>query len=307
MRIVMAGASGFLGTRLARRLGDEGHEVVRLVRRAPRAAGEVGWQPSARRLDPAALAGADAVINLTGAGIAAPRWTRRYREVLRASRIDPTTTLATTIAALPPAERPRTLLNASGISCYGDTGDRTVDEHAPLGTGVLPDLCRAWEGATAPAAEAGTRVVSLRTAPVLDRAGGLLKPQLLPYKLGIAGTFGSGRQWVPWIALADWLSAATFLLAREDIAGPVNVTSPEPVTNARFTKALGRALHRPTVMPIPAVALKVILGGFAVEVLHGSGALPGVLTGAGFTFRYPDLDAALRAALGKDQTFSQAS
>jgi uncharacterized protein (TIGR01777 family) len=306
MRILMAGASGFLGTRLADRLTGDGHEVVRLVRREARGPGEIAWQPSERRLDPDAVAGAGAVVNLAGAGVGDKRWTKAYKRVLMSSRVDPTATLAATIAALPADARPRVLLNSSGISCYGDTDGRTVTEDAPLGEGFLPDVCRAWEGATAPAADAGVRVVKLRTAPVLDAAGGLLKPQLLAYKLGIAGKFGNGRQWTPWIALADWLSAATFLLGRDDIAGPVNIVSPDLVTNAQFTKAMGRALRRPTFMPIPAFAMKVLLGGFSVEVLGGSGGQPGVLTAAGFTFRYPELDAALSAALRKERTFSQA-
>jgi uncharacterized protein (TIGR01777 family) len=307
MRILMAGASGFLGTRLAHRLSADGHDVVRLVRREPRGSGEVEWDPSAGRLDPAALDGTEAVVNLAGAGIGDKRWTDRYRRLLVSSRVDTTSTLATAIAGLPADARPRVLLNSSGISGYGDTGGRTVTEEAPLGKGFLPEVCRMWEAATAPAADAGVRVVRLRTAPVLDRDGGLLKPQLLAYRLGIAGKFGSGRQWSPWIALADWLSAVTFLMDRDDLAGPVNVVSPTLVTNAEFTKAVGRALHRPTVMPIPAIALRVLLGGFSVEVLHGSGALPGVLTAAGFTYRYGDLDAALSAALRKDRTFSQAT
>jgi uncharacterized protein (TIGR01777 family) len=197
------------------------------------------------------------------------------------------------------------LLNSSGISCYGDTGDRTVTEAAPLGEGVLPDLCRAWEAATGPAAEAGVRVVLMRTAPVLHRDGGLLKPQLLLYRLGVGGRFGGGRQWVPWIALTDWLEAAVFLL-EHDVSGPVNVVSPTLVTNAEFTRALGRALRRPTVLRIPALALRLALGGFSVEVLGGSGAVPAVLTEAGFKFRYVDLDAALRAALRENPSFAEA-
>jgi uncharacterized protein (TIGR01777 family) len=306
MRILLAGASGFLGGWLARWLTADGHEVVRLVRRTAPGPGEVSWQPSTGQLQPEAVAGADAVVNLAGAGVGEHRWTARYREVILRSRVDTTRTLATTIADLPAGRRPRVMLNASGISCYGDTGTRTVDEQTPLGEGFLPDVCRVWEGATADAADAGVRVALLRTAPVLHREGGLLKPQLLPFRLGIAGKLGDGRQWVPWIALADWLAAVTFLLERDDVAGPVNVVSPTPVTNAEFTKALGRALHRPTIMPIPAFGLRLALGGFSVEILNGSGALPGVLTGAGFAYRYPRLDAALSAALHDDPLPAQA-
>ncbi|HEU5111016.1 MAG TPA: NAD-dependent epimerase/dehydratase family protein, partial [Micromonosporaceae bacterium] len=228
MRIVMAGSSGFLGGWLARRLRAAGHDVTRLVRRPPRGDGEdreVSWDPGAGRLDPSVLAGAGAVVNLAGAGVGDHRWTAAYKATLRSSRVDPTATLARTIAALPAGDRPGVLLNSSGISCYGDTRGRTVTEAAPLGQGLLPDVCREWEAATGPAAQAGVRVVSLRTAPVLHRDGGLLKPQLLPYRLGVAGRFGDGRQWTPWIALADWLEAAVFLL-EGDLSGPVNVVSP---------------------------------------------------------------------------------
>jgi uncharacterized protein (TIGR01777 family) len=306
MRILMAGASGFLGGWLGRWLTDAGHDVVRLVRRAPRDPDEREWRPSEGRLDPAAVAEADAVVNLAGAGIGDHRWTARYKAVLLSSRVDTTRTLATTIAALPAADRPHVLLSMSGISCYGDTRGRTVTEEAPLGDGFLPSVCRAWESATGPAADAGVRVVLLRTAPVLHRDGGLLKPQLLPFRLGIAGKLGDGRQWTPWIELSDWLAAATYALDRPEVSGPVNVVSPTPITNAEFTKAFGRALRRPTVMPIPAFALRVALGEFSVELLSGSGALPGVLTRTGFTFRYPDIDAALRVALREDPAFSQA-
>jgi uncharacterized protein (TIGR01777 family) len=302
MRILVAGSSGFLGGHLVERLTTEGHDVVRLVRRPPRAAGEVSWRPSARQLDPAVLASADAVVNLAGAGVGDHRWTRRYKAVLRASRVDTTATLANGIAALDPADRPGVLLNASGRTWYGDTGDRVIEEGAPPGEGFLAAVCRAWEAATGPAEDAGVRVVRLRTGLVLHRDGGLLKPQLLPFKLGIAGKLGNGRQWYPWISLSDWLTAVTFLLHRADMAGPVNVVGPAPVTNAHFTKAFGRALHRPTFMPIPAFGLRVLLGEFAVEVLTSTRLLPGALNRAGFTFQHPDVDSALRAALHEDPT-----
>lgn len=306
MRILMAGSSGFLGRWLTASLSGAGHEVTRLVRRPPSGPDEVGWQPSARRLAPSAVAGADAVVNLAGAGVGDHRWTASYRETIFSSRVDSTATLAAAVAGLPAGERPRVLLNSSGISCYGDTTGRTVTENDPLGRGFLPDVCRAWEGATAPASDAGVRVVLLRTAPVVHRDGGLLKPQLLAYKLGIAGPFGGGRQWAPWVALADWLAAVEFLLERDDVTGPVNIVAPTLVTNAQFTKSLARAVHRPAVMPIPAFALRLLLGGFSVEVLSGSGAVPEVLTNADFTFRYPELDAALDAALHDDQPLPQA-
>ncbi|MEU5944565.1 TIGR01777 family oxidoreductase [Micromonospora sp. NPDC047465] len=297
MRILMAGASGFLGTRLVDRLTADGHQVTRLVRRPPRAPDERQWDPSAAQLDPATVAEADAVVNLAGAGVGDRRWNDGYRQVIRSSRVDTTTALAITIAGLPDGDRPRVLLNSSAVGWYGNTGDRTVEEDAPAGEGFLADVCRVWEAATRPAEDAGVRVVRLRTGLPLHRDGGLLKPQLLPFKLGIAGRLGSGRQWLPWISLVDWLDAAVFLLARDDVAGPVNVVGPAPVTNADFTRELARQLRRPAIIPIPALALKVALGGFAHEALTSTRVLPGVLTEAGFAFRHPDLAGALRAAL----------
>lgn len=293
----MAGASGFLGTPLAARLIADGHEVVRLVRRPPRGADEIEWSPAQGRLDPAALAGADAVINLAGASIGGQRWTARYREELRTSRTTTTGTIARTIADLPAADRPAVLLNASAVGWYGDTGDRPVEEDAPPGEGFMASVAQDWEAAVRPAEDAGVRVVRLRSGLPLHRDGGLLKPQLLPFKLGLGGTFGSGRQWIPWMALPDWLAAVLFLLERDDIAGPVNVVGPAPVTNREFTRELGRALHRPAIWPVPGFALRVLLGGLADEALVSHRVLPGVLNRAGFHFQYPDLPSALRLAL----------
>jgi hypothetical protein len=297
MRILVAGASGFLGTRLTGRLRAEGHEIVRLVRRPARGPDEVRWDPPAGQLDPAALSGVDAVVNLAGANISDRRWNRDFKEVLRTSRVDTTATLARAIAARPAGARPAVFLNGSAIGWYGDTGDRPVEEDAPAGDGFMADICRVWEAATAPAEQAGVRVVRLRTGLPLDRSGGFLKPQLLPYRLGIAGKFGNGRQWIPWISMADWLSAVGFLLARDDIAGPVNVVGPAPVTNAEFTRVLGRHLRRPTVMPVPGFALRILLGEMSIEVLHSARVLPGVLRNAGFRYEHPDLASAIRAAL----------
>ncbi len=293
----MAGASGFLGTRLADRLKADGHQVTYLVRRPTRTPDERRWSPSAAQLDPAVVADADAVVNLAGAGVGDKRWSEEYKGLIRSSRVDTTTTLAITIAGLPAADRPAVLLNASAIGWYGNTGDRVVEEDAPAGEGFLADVCRVWEAATGPAEDAGVRVVRLRTGLPLHRDGGLLKPQLLPFRLGVAGRLGSGRQWLPWISLADWLRVAQLLLDRDDVAGPVNGVGPAPVTNAEFTRELARQLHRPAVVPIPALALKVALGGFAQEALTSTRVLPGVLTRAGFTYRHPDLPSALRAAL----------
>jgi uncharacterized protein (TIGR01777 family) len=297
MRILMAGVSGFLGTRLAGRLAADGHQVTRLVRRPARTPDERQWKPSAAQLDPAVVADADAVVNLAGAGVGDKRWDEGYKRLIRSSRVDSTTTLAITIAGLPAADRPAVLLNSSAVGWYGNTGDRVVEEDAPAGEGFLADVCRVWEAATRPAEDAGVRVVRLRTGLPLHRDGGLLKPQLLPFRLGVGGRLGSGRQWLPWISMADWLGVARFVLERDDVAGPVNAVGPAPVTNAEFARELARQLHRPALLPIPALALRIALGGFAQEALTSTRVLPGVLGRAGFTYRHPDLPGALRAAL----------
>jgi uncharacterized protein (TIGR01777 family) len=300
MRILMAGASGLLGTPLAERLRAAGHDVTRLVRRPAQAADEVTWQPSQGRLDPGVVAAADAVINLAGAGIGDKRWTAQYKSLLRSSRVDSTGTIARVIAQLPAGDRPRTLLQASAVGWYGDTGDREVTEEEPAGTTFLADLCRVWEAAARPAEDAGTRVVPMRTGLLLDPAGGLLKPLLLPFKLGGGARIDSGRQWMSLVALPDWLAAAEFLLAHDEVAGPVNMVGPQPVTNAEFTKALGRAVHRPALLFVPGAALQIALGEFAGEVRRSQRVVPAVLERAGFRFAYPDIDGALRNALGAE-------
>jgi uncharacterized protein (TIGR01777 family) len=297
MRIVAAGSSGFLGTPLVDLLRGQGHDIVRLVRRPARGAKEASWDPASGRLDPSVLAGADAVINLAGVGVGDKRWTGRHRNEIRSSRVDSTATIAAVIAHLPAADRPAVLLQSSAVGWYGDTGDRAVTEEEPAGSDFLADVCRAWEAAARPAEDAETRVVLLRTGLPIDQHGAWLKPQLLPFRLGIGGKLGAGRQWVPWISLADWLAAATFLLERGDIAGPVNVVGPEPVTNATFTDVFGGVLRRPTIMPIPGVALHILLGGLAGEALKSTRVLPGVLRRAGFTWTHPTVGSALRAAL----------
>lgn len=297
MRILMAGVSGFLGTRLVGRLTADGHQITRLVRHPPRKPDERQWNPSAAQLDRALVAEADAVVNLAGAGVGDKRWNEQYKRVIRSSRVDSTTTLAIAMAGLDAEDRPRVMLNASAVGWYGNTGDRAVEEDSPGGEGFLADVCRVWEAATRPAEDAGVRVVRLRTGLPLHRDGGMLKPQLLPFRLGVGGKLGSGRQWLPWISMRDWLDAVALLLARDDLAGPVNVVGPRPVTNAEFARELGRQLHRPAVMPVPALALKIALGGFAHEALTSARVLPGVLTRAGFTWTHPDLPAALHAAL----------
>jgi uncharacterized protein len=297
--IVMAGASGFLGQHLARRLSTDGHRIVRLVRRQPAGNDERQWSPERHELDPAHLAGADAVVNLAGTGAADHRWTKAYRAAIRSSRVDSTATLAEAVAGLSANERPATLVNSSAVGFYGDTGETAVDEGSPPGSGFFPDVCQAWEAATRAAENAGVRVVLLRTGLVMHASGGMLKPLVLAFRLGLGGRFGSGRQWMPCTSLADWLDAAVFLLSRTDLAGPVNMVGPNPVRNAEFAKALGAALHRPAVWPIPALALRIAVGGFGAEAVASQRILPGVLTRAGFPFQHPTVDKILATALSR--------
>jgi uncharacterized protein (TIGR01777 family) len=297
MRIIMSAASGFLGTALVPVLRADGHEVVKLVRRETRTDDEVRWDPANHSLDPAHLAGADAVIHLSGAGVGSRRWTKSYKRTILTSRRDTTLTIATAIAAAEP--RPRVLLSASGINYYGDNGDRLVDESTPHGSGFLADVCHQWEAATQAAADAGTRVVRLRTSPVFGPKGGMLGLLKLQFKCGVGGRLGSGRQYTPWISLRDQLDAMRFLLEAADISGPVNLAGPEPVTNADFTKALAAAVHRPAVLPVPRFALRAVTGDFADEAILASvRATPTVLLDHGYKFHDRDVQSALRWALG---------
>lgn len=296
MRIAVSGASGLIGSALVPALRRDGHTVVRLVRRDSHGDDEVRWDPAAHRLDPTALSGVDAVVNLSGAGIGDRRWTSAYRRTLEGSRIDSTATLAEAVARAEP--RPGALLSASAIGWYGDTGDRTVDEHSPSGEGFLAGLCRRWEEATRPASQAGVRVVHLRTGLVLAAGGGTLGRLVPLFRLGLGGRLGSGRQYWSWISLADEIRAIVHLLGDEAVAGPVNLTGPEPVTNAEFTRVLARVLRRPAMVPVPAFALRLAVGEFADEgVLIGQRALPRVLQERGFTFTHPTVEAALRYAV----------
>jgi uncharacterized protein len=296
VKVVMAGSSGFLGTRLRTRLAAAGHEIVQLVRRAPTAPDQRRWSPEQDEVPAVELAGAGVVINLAGAGVEDKRWDEAYRRLLRTSRVEPTATLARAIAGLPVGERPA-LLNSSAVGYYGHSGDSEVDEASPRGVSFLADLCRDWEDATEVAEQAGVRVVRLRTGMPLDARGGLLKPLLLPFRLGVGGKLGNGRQWMPWISMRDWLSAVEFLLDHDQIAGPVNLVGPNPVRNTEFARALGQVLHRPSLAPVPAFALRVILGQFADEALASQRALPTVLRQHGFAFQDSTVESALRAAL----------
>jgi hypothetical protein len=296
MRIIVGGASGFIGRPLIRRLRDSGHEVVQLVRRDPLGPGEVAWHPNEGGLDPSALEGVDAAINLAGVGVGDQRWNDEYKKLLRSSRINSTSTLAKAVAAA--GTPPRVMVNASAVGYYGDTGDREVDESAPAGTDFLGELCQAWEAATAPAQRAGVRVVCLRSGVILGPGGGYLKPMLPLFRYGLGGRLGSGRQWMPWISLADELSAIEFLLT-SDLAGGVNVVGPAPVRNAEFTRALAGVLGRPALLPVPQPVLRVAAGEFGNEAVVSQRVMPGALNGAGFPYEHQDLESALRWAVGK--------
>jgi uncharacterized protein (TIGR01777 family) len=293
MRVMIAGASGLIGTSLIPHLRHSGHEVLRLVRRKPRAPDERGWDPPAGRVQDGALDGVDTIINLCGVGIADRRWSDARKQVIKDSRTEPTEVLASSASA----HRIPTLINASGINYYGPTGDREVDETAPMGTGFLAQVCRDWEAATSAAEDSG-RVVLLRTAAVLSPSGGMLGKLRPLFKMMLGGRIGTGQQFLPWISLDDEIGAITFLLQHPEVRGPVNLVAPDQVTNARFTEALGRAVHRPTPFPVPAVALRALLGEMAEEmVLTGPRAVPGVLERSGYQFQHPTLAKALGAVV----------
>ena len=295
MKVVVTGSSGLIGSALVRSLRADGHDVVRLVRRQPREPDERQWDPASRRLDPGHLAGADAVVHLAGVGIGDRRWTEDHKRKVLDSRVDGTSTIAATTAGLAEPDRPRVVVAASAVGFYGDTGDEAVDESAPVGQGFLADVVRQWEAA---AEGAGTRVVNVRSGIVLSADGGALGKVLPLFRLGVGGRLGSGRQWMSWIALPDEIAALRFLISGDDISGPVNLTAPEPVRNADYTKAIGRAVHRPALAVVPPIALRAALGGFADEgVLVSQRVVPTRLEDAGFTFTFGDIDAALGALI----------
>ena len=299
MKIAVTGASGLIGGALLTGLRADGHEVIQLVRRTPRTADEHRWDPQHRRLDPSVLADVDAVINLAGTPIRPRPFTSGYKERLVSSRLDATTTISEAMAAAAAADpaRTRVLLSASAVGFYGDTGARVVTEQDPAGRDFLAQLCDRWEGATAAAEAAGVRVVHLRSGLVLDRSAMLIQVLGLVFRLGLGGRMGNGRQYWPWISLVDEVAAIRHLLTA-DVSGPVNLTGPEPVTNAEFTAELGRQLHRPTVLPVPSIALTLALGEFGrSSVVGGQRALPVRLQESGFRFTHADLPSALRAAL----------
>lgn len=295
---VLSGASGMLGAALRRELAARSMPVLQLVRQAPDGT-QLLWNPSASPPveSPEALEGCLAAIHLSGASLAGQRWTAAYRRAMIASRVDSTRSLATLLAGL--RQPPQTLLVASAVGIYGDRGEELLDETSPPGRGFLANLCRQWEAAVEPAVKAGIRVVHLRMGVVLGAGGGALAQMLPLFRLGLGGKLGSGRQWMSWISLADAIAAVLFALETPALTGPVNLTAPQPVTNAEFTRALARQLRRPAFLPAPAFALRMALGQMADEALLASTrAFPNRLTAAGFRFAHPTLGDALGAALG---------
>lgn len=295
-RIAVAGASGLIGSALVRSLTAEGHEVVRLVRREPRAADEIRWDPGAEHVDAAGLAGCDAVVNLAGAGVGDRRWTDEYKARIRDSRVLGTATLARAVAGLPVERRPRVLVSGSAVGYYGDTGARAVDEDAPPGSGFLPELCVEWESAAAPARDAGVRTVFTRTGLVVSRAGGAWGRLFPLFLAGLGGRLGDGRQYWSFISLHDEVAAIRHLLAREELAGPFNLTAPQPLTNREITAAMGRVLRRPTLFAVPGPVLRAALGEMAGDVLGSQRVVPKRLLESGFSFAFPGIEGAIRAA-----------
>ncbi len=298
MKVIISGASGLIGRPLVERLGTDGHDVVRLVRREPEGPSEVEWDPRGGTIDHSGLKGADAAFHLAGAGIGDHRWTDSYKGEILDSRVSGTRLLASALAGLD--RKPAVLVSASAIGWYGDRGDEILDETEPQGVGFLADVTAAWEEAAAPAASAGIRVVYPRTGIVLSKDGGALQRLLLPFKLGAGGRTGPGSQWWSWITLDDEVRALTHLAFASEMAGPVNLTAPNPVTNADFVNALGAALRRPTVLPTPSFALKAMLGSELAEALlfQSQRVVPARLTEDGFTFSSPSLEGALQSLVG---------
>ena len=297
MKIVVSGASGLIGTQLVAKLSQSGHEVVRLVRRSPKL-GEIQWNPKSGTLDAAALEGADAVIHLSGAGIGDKRWSTSYRKEILDSRTDTTALLAKTIASL--TRKPSVFLSGSAIGIYGARNDEQLTEVSTHGTGFLAEVCEQWEAAAKPAVDAGVRTVYLRTGIVLSPKGGALKKLLPLFKLGVGGKFGNGKQWQSWIYIDDEIGAIEYLLTA-NVSGAVNLTAPNPVTNAEFTKVLASVLKRPAIVPVPTFAPKILLGGELADALlfTGQRVIPAALNASGYVFKHTTLESALRSLLSK--------
>ena len=298
--VLVTGASGLLGTKLVAALEAEGKRVLRAVRRNARNEQEVSWDPATGTIDRDQLEGLDAVVHLAGANVAGKRWSEAYKQLLIDSRVDGTTLIAETLANLD--HKPKVFACASAIGYYGDRANEELDESAACGDSFLPELCMQWERSCQPARDAGIRTANMRIGVVLSPEGGGLKKMLLPFKLGGGGILGNGRQYMSWISLDDVVRAIQFVVDNETLAGPINLVTPNPVTNREFTKTLGRVLSRPTVLPMPAVAARLLFGEMADALLLASArVVPSTLTKAGFRYEYADLEPALRHLLGRTQ------
>ncbi|MGA8368298.1 MAG: TIGR01777 family oxidoreductase [Candidatus Acidiferrales bacterium] len=297
MKILISGASGMVGAALTKAFRAEGLTVAHLVRPGGAALdGGIRWDPATGTVDSSAMEGADAVINLNGASIAGGRWTPERKAILRSSRVDATRALVDALARL--RRKPRVLVSSSAVGYYGDRGDEILTESSGAGAGFLAELARDWETEAMRAESSGIRTVLVRFGVILSAEGGALPRMLTPFKLGAGGRLGSGKQWMPWIALEDAIGTIRFVIANADVSGPVNVAAPNPVENAAFTRTLAHALHRPAIFPAPAFALRVVLGEMADELLLASQrARPERLLVAGYAFRFETLDTALEAIL----------
>ncbi len=296
LTVAVSGASGLIGRALSAFLGTGGHRVRRLVR-GPARGDDIFWDPAAGRLDPTHLEGVDAVVHLAGENVGAGRWTAERKARIRSSRIAGTSLLAETLTALP--RPPRVLVSASAVGIYGAHGDDDVDESTPPGTGFLAEVATAWESATAPAAVKGIRVAHPRFATVLDPSDGALARLLTPFRAGVGGPLGSGKQAFPWVALDDAVGAVHHALMDDGLNGPFNVSAPAPISQATFARVLGQVLRRPAALPVPGFALRALLGEMSEVILTGARVLPRRLTAAGFRFLQPDLAVALSEMLGK--------
>ena len=295
MVIAISGSSGLIGSSLTRSLRAQGHEVRPIVRRSQRLPGDISWNPDTNSLDAAQLSGIDAVIHLAGESIS-QRWSTDVKRRIRASRVDGTRLLAEAIASL--SVKPGVLLSASAIGIYGDRGDETLDEGSAAGADFLASICTEWEAAAAPAATAGVRVAALRTGVVLSRSGGALSTLLTPFRLGAGGRLGTGKQWMSWIGLTDYIAAVEFLLRAPALFGPVNLVAPNPVTNAEFTRVLAGVLGRPALFAVPGFAMRFVMGEMADETILASQRVrPRKLLENGFHFGQPTLESALRTEL----------
>ena len=301
MKILIGGSHGLVGTALIKSLEAEGHEIFRLVRHAPTSKTEVEWSPDRYSIALARIEGFDAVVNLAGESIAEGRWTDEKKRRIRESRVKGTKLLGDALANL--TVPPKTFVCASAIGYYGNRGGELLTEASAPGDDFLAKVCAEWEQATALAAEKGIRVVNARFGVILDNNGDALKKMLPPFRMGVGGRIGSGKQWMSWIALDDVIGGIKFALANESVRGPVNFVAPNPVTNAEFTKTLGKVLSRPTIFPIPAFAINLMFGEMGEALLLGSQRVaPGRLVGGGFEFSYPQLEAALDHILKRPQS-----